>query len=362
MKRVSLRSWWIPPAAALFLLVVPIPPSLVEAAYARGIFRVIQTVLTTISNLTPFAWLDVWIGLAIVLVVRRIALLIRDRKIAGAWATVAEAGCRVLRAAGALTILFLLLWGFNYRRVPLESALGAEAAPAPTVDELRDALIETNALAARIRPIAVEHPLTYDEVARALPDPFNRALGTLGRPAMGVFGRPKYTLLTPYFTWAGINGMVDPFALESIVHPDALPFERPFVLAHEWGHLSGHADEAEASAVGWLACMNGDASLEYSAAVYLVVELANALPRQTWLDILPSLDPGLRDDLRALAARWAKTEPVVQQASSRVYDEYLKANRVDDGVKSYSRALTLILLPQIRQRLSDDLADRARRH
>ena len=34
--------------------------------------------------------------------------------------------------------------------------------------------------------------------------------------------------------------------------PDLLPFERPFVLAHEWAHLAGHADEAEASAVaGW---------------------------------------------------------------------------------------------------------------
>ncbi len=67
-------------------------------------------------------------------------------------------------------------------------------------------------------------------------------------------------MLTPFFTWAGVTGMMNPFGLETIVHPDLLPFERPFVLAHEWAHLAGHADEAEASAVGWLACMNGGPS------------------------------------------------------------------------------------------------------
>ena len=44
--------------------------------------------------------------------------------------------------------------------------------------------------------------------------------------------------------------MLNPFGLETIVLPDLLPYERPFVVAHEWAHLAGHADEAEASAIG----------------------------------------------------------------------------------------------------------------
>jgi hypothetical protein len=35
--------------------------------------------------------------------------------------------------------------------------------------------------------------------------------------------------------------------------------------------------------------------------------------------------------------------PQVRRAATRVYDEYLKANRVSDGAASYGRALTLIL-------------------
>ena len=43
--------------------------------------------------------------------------------------------------------------------------------------------------------------------------------------------------------------------------------------------------------------------------------------------------------------------PRVRRAASRVYDEYLKANRVQDGTASYSRALTLILAPPLRDAL-----------
>jgi hypothetical protein len=42
----------------------------------------------------------------------------------------------------------------------------------------------------------------------------------------------------------------------------------------------------------------------------------------------------------------------VQRTTARVYDEYLKANRVSDGTASYGRALTLILSPPFRDALS----------
>jgi hypothetical protein len=360
MSKDRTTLWWLAPVVAAVLLVTPLPAGMIEAVYSRGLFRIVQTTLTTISNLTPFAWLDVWLSLAVLLSARRILALVRARGVTGPWRALAEAGRRALHTAGIVAIVFLFCWGLNYRRVPLEEALNVSAPTPATADELADLLIEANALAARLRPEFVQHPVTYAEAAEALRDPFERALGELGQPALGAFGRPKYTLLTPYFTWAGINGMLDPFALESIVHPDALPFERPFILAHEWGHLAGRADEAEASAVGWVACMDGDDSLAYSATVFLVVELADALPSSRWRALLPTLDPGLRDDLRALAIRWARAQPVVQRASSRVYDEYLRANRVEDGVKSYSRALHLILLPPLRRHVSDDLAARSR--
>ena len=54
--------------------------------------------------------------------------------------------------------------------------------------------------------------------------------------------------------------MTNPFFLEVIINPDLLPFEQPFVLAHEWAHLAGYADESEANFVAWLTCVQGDAA------------------------------------------------------------------------------------------------------
>ena len=146
--------------------------------------------------------------------------------------------------------------------------------------------------------------------------------------------------------------MINPIALESIVHPDLLPFERPFVLAHEWAHLAGQADEAQASAVGWLACMRGTPALAYSASLYLIMEAASALPGENRQIAMKQLDPGVRADIDAILLRLQKGKPTVQRTASRVYDEYLRANRVADGTASYGRALSLILSAPIRDALS----------
>jgi hypothetical protein len=162
----------------------------------------------------------------------------------------------------------------------------------------------------------------------------------------------KRSLVTWYFRKAGIDGMTDPFFLEIIVNPDLLPFERPFTLAHEWAHLAGYADEAEASAIGWSACMLGDATLVHSAAMFLLTEAGGALPPPVWRAVLSETDDGVIDDLRALEERLRAIQPEVQSASFKVYDRYLKANSVPDGVMSYSRVLQLVRLPVFRDQLN----------
>ena len=351
MTPKNVVGWWWPPLAAVLVLSAPWPAVLIDTAYSRGFYRWAQSILTTISNFTPWTWFDVLVAAAAVLCVRRLFLLVREARSIGWVATAAQGGRRAVRAGGYALLAFLLCWGLNYRRTPLMTVLSPLPPGSATVDDLRQLAIDASSLAGRARPAARRRLLSYGDIANQLPGPFNQSLVRLGYPRLVVTGRPKYTMFTPYFTRAGVTGMVDPFMLEPLVHPDLLPFERPFVLAHEWGHLAGFADEAEASAVGWSACMRGDESLVYSAAMYLLVETSAALPARVWHDVLSQTDAGVREDLDALAERLALIHPKVQATSFRVYDRYLKANSVEDGVKSYSRALQLILLPVLRDQL-----------
>ena len=123
-----------------------------------------------------------------------------------------------------------------------------------------------------------------------------------------------------------------------------LPFERAATVAHEWSHLAGYADESEANFVGWLVCMRGPASVQYSGWLSLYGTVLNALPRSERDDMARRLDQGPRADLLAISDRVRRQAiPVASRAGYALYDRFLKANRVEAGIRSYGEVLRLLL-------------------
>jgi hypothetical protein len=138
--------------------------------------------------------------------------------------------------------------------------------------------------------------------------------------------------------------MTDPYFLETFVASDLLPFERPFVVAHEWSHLAGFADEGDANFVAWLTCLRGTPAHQYSGWLSLYSEIAGGLDRTTAAEVSAKLADGPRDDLRAIRERLLQhINPQVSAAGWRVYDQYLKANKVEAGAASYADIVRLIL-------------------
>jgi hypothetical protein len=345
----------VAPIFALLTVFVPIPREIVESFYSQDMYPWLQNIFTGATNFLPFAVLDAIVILLVLAVLFRLRRLFYVARQRGIFDAIWELARRVARALAIFTILFFWAWGFNYRRQPLEGQLPKGQVNRPTLEALQLAVIDGNALAGRLRASVMAGPaLSFDQVADRLLAPLNTALKQLGRPPLSREGHPKYSLvLTPFFTSAGITGMLNPLALETIVHPDLLPFERPFVLAHEWAHLSGHADEAEASAIGWLACMKGGYELAYSGSLYLIDAASGALPADLRKEVLKKLDAGVTTDLEAILQRRSAARDNVSQTTMRVYDEYLRANSVADGGASYRRALSLILAPKLRDSLAN---------
>ncbi len=310
---------------------VPLPPSLVEQWYSRGLYPRVQAMLTPVSNLVPIALLDVAAG-ALVL-----AGIIRLTRLKG-WRERLRRGARALVvSAAALYLAFALLWGLNYRRMRLEDKLAYDTSrvnSAALVALTARAIAQVNALHASA------HAATLD--SRALANSVADAQQRLGDRHRFVAGVPKRSLLSYGFRLTAVDGMTNPVFLEIILNADVLPFERPMVLAHEWAHLAGYAHEAEANFVAWLACLRADAPARYSAWLATYGHAVSELSRDD-RGRLPKLDAGPRDDLRAMAARYARSRPRLRRASRDVYDSYLRANRVDEGIASYGGVLRLIL-------------------
>lgn len=347
-------------AAALLAAVLPRPAGLVESAYAQSLYPSLQAVITTASNAVPVALFDAGLAIAAGLVLwwwGRAALAVWRRR---AWRAAVVALWRTVVLAAVAYLWFLAVWGLNYTRVPIDVrlALPVAAASGGEVLALLDtAVAESNrlAVAAHASRAALAAALRSDAEQRApaaadgADDAVARALAavdaTHGRPRPTVPGRPKPTLLATYFRMAGVDGLTAPLALETLLNPDLTVFERPFTLAHEWAHLSGHASEADASFVAWLVTQTPDADpvTRYSGWLFLVSETSWQVPASERLRALAGLADLPRRDLADIARRMASRVDVVERVGWRVYDSYLRSQGVDDGVRSYSRAVSLIV-------------------
>jgi hypothetical protein len=246
-----------------------------------------------------------------------------------------------------LYLVFLFLWGLNYRRVPMAARIEMRAA-APGRQEVLQlgqmSVEQLNALYDAAHSRGWAHDEWRDD---ELVDAFGQAQQLVEDTPQVVPGRLKSTLLGPYFRWTAVDGMVDPFALEVLVNPDLLPWERPFVAAHEWAHLAGFADESEASFVGWLACLRGTEPARYSGWLYLFWEIGGDLTAADRASMLAALQPGPRRDIAAISERLRRGQlPGLRSVSWAVYDQYLRANRVEEGIRSYGEVVTLILRAQ----------------
>jgi hypothetical protein len=327
---------------ALAAAVAPLPSALIERAYSTGLYPRIQRVVTSTSNLVPFALLD---ALIIVTLVAWLISIGVDFARHCHWMRIgARLLMRTIVWSATLYLVFLLVWGLNYRRVRLADKVRFDPHAISSDAAMSLAMVtvgQLNALHDQAHEIGWPELTTVDA---SLATSLDRIERELGASATAVAGRPKVTLLDPYFRRAGVDGMTDPYFLETMVQSQVLPFERSFIVAHEWAHLAGFADESEASFVGWLTCLRGSIPDRYSGWLFLYGELTRAVHPRDRGELSARLAPGPAADIEAMAHRLRRqVNLTVSAAGWRVYDRYLKANRVEAGIASYADVVRLVL-------------------
>lgn len=330
--------------AALAAALLPIGSDGIERGFSTSIYPRLQAVLTPVSNLVPFALFDVLTVAAVVALIlsvaRATARARRERRLR----PLMTLGFSIATAAAVVYLIFLALWGLNYRRVPMEKRLVLDRG-APSTDQVVtlgfEAIRHMNGLYAEAQRTGWEQDPRND---RTLVDAYRVVQQQLGGSVTAVPGRLKATIYGPYFRWTTVDGMVDPFALEVLANPDLLPLERTFIAAHEWAHLAGFADEAEANFVAWLTCIRAGTSAQYSGWLSLYWQIGGEVGASDRRRLWDAVAEGPRRDIQAITDRLRRGQlPFLQRASWRVYDKYLRANRVEEGIRSYGKVITLIL-------------------
>jgi hypothetical protein len=336
------------PVAALCLYLFPPPAPFIDRYYSRLLYPWLQSVVTPASNLAPFALFDVLVMAALLAVpfwwVTRVRSTARGRRLKALPRLLLDT---VVLASGVF-LVFEFMWGLNYFREPLGAKLDYDASRVDLekIRQISDVCV-TNLN--EVSRTAHASPWPNDsELKQGIEPSFEEVVEELGTPKAVVPGRLKTSFLNFYLASTGIDGFTDPLAGEVILNSQLLPMERPFVLAHEWGHLAGFADESEANFIALLTCVRSSkAAVRYAGWLELYSRLRHGSGSAEGVargSSLQAADSEVQADLQAIERRrrihikgWAS------DAQWRVYDKFLKANRVQDGVASYDRFLELLL-------------------
>ena len=332
-------------------------PDLVEEKYSRGVYPAIASFWGGVTSAISFSIAEILVYAAvlavIVRIVRSFVRAFRERTAAGKAFYLLDLLLSGALAFAAVCALFILLWGFNYNRLPFSETSGLNAAPAPVRVLEQSCLLlveQANELREDVREDA--------DGVMALSVPMRNTLGRARegfRVAAAEFetlgsvepGKPKPVLASVLLSYAGITGVYFPITAEANINTDITGAETPFTICHELAHQLGYAREDEANFIAWVACANSPyEDYRYSGAVMALLNLLKALNGRdaaAWGRIRGMCSPAVNRDLNSMGQYWQSFEGPVSDISETINDTFLKANRQEDGVQSYGRMVDLVI-------------------
>ncbi len=345
--------WW--PLGLLLVVLgsrLLLPAVFIETVYSRGFFVGLRTVWDFTLPLLPVPLFYVFWLVVAAWLVRTVIVFRRGRrmqgKVKGQWRSLAR---KLLNGAAMLVTIFLLGWGFNYGRLPVEQGIGFNTYQ-PTLDELRTRVYDGATELSNLR-----HKVTSDTAALTavdLPADLEGAVRPLLAEALlkhdyPAPGRPRGRQLKPKGVLLRLStaGVYWPWAGEGNIDAGLHPLQKPAVMAHELAHAYGFGDEGTCTFWAWLAGQQATSPvMQYAFALSYWRRLAGKLRQQEpdayWTWRAENLDHGIRNDLQAIydnSELYKDIAPVVRDAA---YDTYLKAQGIHEGLLNYGKVVRLV--------------------
>jgi len=359
LKTSPWRRWLMPltllAAAFAFQAVAGRNPQLVERYYCLKLFPAITQTLSLINCAVGFSigefLIYVLVGFSVfVLILQARAIYLRRRRAVSVLRTDLLV---LLWASGFAIMLFLLLWGLNYQREPLEGKLGfagrnATAEQLKIISETIVNKVNLNYRDSRVSeagngspPVALSRAEVYQLIESAYQ---NESL--LGGAAGGRYGPPKPIYFSGLLSRLGLAGFYLPFTAEPNFNAAQPDFDLPYSIAHEKAHQRGFAREDEANFLAFVVCVNSaHPFVRYSGylnGLRVIGPFAHSDP-DFYENLYRRVGEGPRNDLQARAAFWARNQGPARAVAEKVNNSYLKANRIGSGTQSYGEDIRLIV-------------------
>ncbi len=341
---IKLRAGVIGLALMFYLLIQVLAqfPNFVEEYYSNGLYPIIALAVSSISGVFPFSLSEVSFWFILVFGVPFVLKRIRKKRMPAG-----RIFMNLLTTAAVFYVWFNLFWGINYLRPTLREKMQLDSV-ALEIDAFDSTFAE---IIRRANELNFSYSIQdMRQIAELIDSSYQNLLPEIGL-ARGQAtalhpNRPKPFAINWLLNKTTTSGWFSPFFHEVHFNSDLLIFELPFVLAHEKAHQLGFTNEADANFLAHLVCITtNDPLIQYSGHFqilgYFLNEVRKTPDKHRHYSGL--LKEGVKLDLRAVQERWKSHAGLFSKTSNKVYDLYLKANDVKEGIQNYSWVVGMLV-------------------
>ena len=353
-KTIKLFMIALIPVSAMLIYISSLRPDLVEKMYTKNFFMKVSPAFSSASGIFPFSAAEIIVIILIMIVIyyfiTTIIKIIKNKS--GKLGILIKFIINMLASLGVIYFGFLILWGFNYHRLPFSDIASLDVSPA-SVDELYEVCEDLVYRANRLRIYVREDKNGCMYIPGGFKSVSSRAyLGYMNASKIypelrGNYGRPKPVIFSKIMSYEGISGVYFPFTAEANVNisqPDSM---LPSAACHEMAHQRGFAREDEANYISYFACsLNPDLDFQYSGTLLALIHSMNALHAHDtarYKLLSSKYSDAVKRDMSQNDEYWRQYEGTIEKISSNINDAYLKSNMQKDGVYSYGRMVDLII-------------------
>lgn len=362
-KKLKLLSLLLFPLSILINTISSRYPYFIEKYYSLSINKFVVEILSNISGIFPFSLYELTIYLIIISIALSIIytfyIIINNPNKLKVF--IKNFLLNILSIISIAYFLFIILWGLNYNRIPLETTLIKNYnlkynKSISSIDKTKEDLVNLYEFLIERTNETRKLVKSNSGIMKANTDYkgiINRAylgyenISDLFPNLSGNYSDAKYVISSKFMCYTGITGIYFPFTGEANVNIAIPDIYIPSTTLHEMAHQRGYASEDEANFIAYLASINHpDIDFKYSGYILALNHTANALysaDYDAYINLSKNISEDVLSDLNNNRKFWDKYEGKIDDISNEINNTYLKANGVSEGVKSYGKMVDLLL-------------------
>jgi hypothetical protein len=356
-SKLIFPSIWILLFAACLL--APFYPELISIYYTQGLFRYGTSGLRFLFGSIPFAFGELVYLIIIILLIINVLIHINSLK---SFNYITQKGWFILTKLSwfivKLYVVFQLIWGLNYLQpdptkdfhltvqTPKNAQIALSEMNALTY-ELIEELNQTKQTLILNKGLEPNFELVVSNVQQAY-----QTLANLHPRFILKNQSVKKAIFPSLGDYIGYLAFYQPITGEAILRSDLPILTQPYTIAHEMAHQLGYASETEANFIAFVVASEAnDPYLKYSMLLQMfsyaqdaqLLLIAGNKGFDAWKTQIEKnrslLSPAVLKDRAKIKAFFAARADKQIQASSQLYDQFLKWNQQAEGLASYADVL-----------------------